>query len=103
MSTEREAYVEEDPKQFATFGPFRLFPSARLLESEGTRVELGGRALEILLVLVAHAGEVPNRRGHRVRRRSLAHRRRAKPADRHVVSRANLVRHGGGRGRPRTF
>jgi predicted ATPase/DNA-binding winged helix-turn-helix (wHTH) protein len=58
MSTERDAGVDEDPRQFASFGPFRLFPSARLLEQDGMRVELGGRALEILLVLVEHAGVV---------------------------------------------
>jgi predicted ATPase/DNA-binding winged helix-turn-helix (wHTH) protein len=44
------------------FGPFRFFPAERRLEREGQPVRLGGRALDLLLVLVEHAGEVvPNR------------------------------------------
>ncbi len=44
------------------FGPFRLFPFERRLEKEGTLVPLGARALDLLIVLVEHAGEVvPNR------------------------------------------
>ena len=42
----------------ASFGPFRLFPAERLLERNGVPVEVGGRALDILLTLVRHAGEV---------------------------------------------
>lgn len=44
------------------FGPFRLFRSERRLEKEGSPVRLGGRALDLLIVLVERAGEVvPNR------------------------------------------
>jgi predicted ATPase/DNA-binding winged helix-turn-helix (wHTH) protein len=42
----------------ASFGPFRLLPAARALEKAGVRLELGDRALDILLVLVERAGEV---------------------------------------------
>ena len=42
----------------ASFGRFRLFPPERLLERDGMPVELGGRALDILIKLVRHAGEV---------------------------------------------
>ena len=40
------------------FGPFRLLPAERRLEREGSPVHLGGRALDLLIALVAHAGEV---------------------------------------------
>ena len=44
------------------FGPFRLFPAERRLERDGSPVRLGGRALDLLIALVDHAGEiVPNR------------------------------------------
>ncbi len=45
-----------------TFGPFRLFPTARLLEKNGRPLALGNRALDLLTVLVEHAGEVVNQR-----------------------------------------
>lgn len=41
-----------------SFGPFRLFPSERLLECDGTPVQIGGRALDILVLLAERAGEV---------------------------------------------
>jgi predicted ATPase/DNA-binding winged helix-turn-helix (wHTH) protein len=40
------------------FGPFRLDPGARRLEREGEPVQIGARALDILLVLVGAAGKV---------------------------------------------
>jgi predicted ATPase/DNA-binding winged helix-turn-helix (wHTH) protein len=44
------------------FGPFRLFPAERRLEKAGRPVRLGGRALDLLIVLVERTGEiVPNR------------------------------------------
>ena len=44
------------------FGPFRLFPVERRLERDGSTVRLRGRALDLLIVLIDHAGEiVPNR------------------------------------------
>lgn len=42
----------------ASFGPFRLSVSERLLARGGEPVAIGGRALDILIVLVEHAGEV---------------------------------------------
>lgn len=41
-----------------SFGPFRLFPKSRLLEKDGTRVHIGGRALDILILLAERPGEV---------------------------------------------
>lgn len=40
------------------FGRFRLVPARRLLLDAGAPVALGGRALDLLLVLAEHAGEV---------------------------------------------
>jgi predicted ATPase/DNA-binding winged helix-turn-helix (wHTH) protein len=40
------------------FGPFELSAAERLLRCDGNPVQLGGRALDILIVLVARAGEV---------------------------------------------
>jgi DNA-binding winged helix-turn-helix (wHTH) protein len=42
------------------FGPFQLFPTARVLEKDGCPVALGSRALDILIVLAERAGEVVN-------------------------------------------
>jgi DNA-binding winged helix-turn-helix (wHTH) protein len=44
------------------FGPFRLFPRARVLHKSGVPVALGSRALDILIALVERAGEVVNQR-----------------------------------------
>ncbi|HYF88034.1 ATP-binding protein [Azospirillum sp.] len=43
---------------FSEFGPFRLFPTERRLTKQGETVPLGGRALDILLLLVRNAGKV---------------------------------------------
>jgi len=40
------------------FGPFRLLPSRQLLMREGLSVPIGGRALDILTLLVRRPGEV---------------------------------------------
>ena len=45
-----------------TFGPFKLFPGHRLLERSGRPVKLGGRAFDILALLVRHASEVVTHR-----------------------------------------
>ena len=45
-------------KDVLSFGPFRLAPSERLLTREGTPVELGARALDILIALVFRPNEV---------------------------------------------
>ena len=58
MSTGRRKSVEEDSGEVATFGPFRLVPAARLLERDGKPVEIGARALDILIQLVKQAGRV---------------------------------------------
>ncbi|GGF37480.1 transcriptional regulator [Aliidongia dinghuensis] len=44
------------------FGPFRLFAAERRLEKDGKPVRLGGRALDLLIVLVEHAGEIVSNR-----------------------------------------
>jgi hypothetical protein len=44
------------------FGPFRLIESERRLLKDGQPVAAGGRSLDLLLALVARAGEVVNRR-----------------------------------------
>jgi predicted ATPase/DNA-binding winged helix-turn-helix (wHTH) protein len=41
-----------------SFGPFRLFAAERLLKNADEPVQLGGRALDILIRLVERAGEV---------------------------------------------
>src|SRR5689334_4736927 len=41
-----------------TFGPFTLRENERLLTRDGAPVELGGRAMDVLIVLVARANEV---------------------------------------------
>jgi predicted ATPase/DNA-binding winged helix-turn-helix (wHTH) protein len=45
-----------------SFGSFRLYPGARLIENEGSRVALGSRALDILIALANRAGEVVTHR-----------------------------------------
>jgi len=45
-----------------SFGPFRLFPRARVLHKSGVPVALGSRALDILIALVERAGEVVHQR-----------------------------------------
>jgi len=45
-----------------SFGPFRLYPTARMLERDGQPLALGSRALDILIVLVEQPGEVVNHR-----------------------------------------
>jgi predicted ATPase/DNA-binding winged helix-turn-helix (wHTH) protein len=46
----------------ASFGPFRLVMAERLLEKAGEPLELGNRALDILITLVERAGEVVTRK-----------------------------------------
>jgi predicted ATPase/DNA-binding winged helix-turn-helix (wHTH) protein len=49
-------------QKVVSFGPFRLFSSERVLKKADETVKLGSRALDILLVLVEHAGEVVGQR-----------------------------------------
>jgi predicted ATPase/DNA-binding winged helix-turn-helix (wHTH) protein len=51
-----------DEKGAVSFGPFRLLPTKRSLEKDGIPVHLGGRALDILIFLVEHAGEVVSKK-----------------------------------------
>ncbi|TFV38125.1 tetratricopeptide repeat protein [Bradyrhizobium frederickii] len=45
-----------------SFGPFRLFPKSRLLERDGEPLHIGGRALDILILLAGRPGEVVDKR-----------------------------------------
>ena len=45
-----------------SFGPFRLYPTARAFEKNGVPLALGNRALDILMVLVERPGEVVSHR-----------------------------------------
>src|SRR5712675_574477 len=45
-------------QEIISFGPFRLYPSERVLKKGDQPVKLGSRAFDILLVLVQHAGKV---------------------------------------------
>ena len=58
MSSGRDRRIEEDPGEVAAFGPFRLLPMARRLERDGAPMEIGGRALDVLVELVRQAGRV---------------------------------------------
>jgi predicted ATPase/DNA-binding winged helix-turn-helix (wHTH) protein len=46
----------------ASFGPFRLRATERLLERDGVALKLGSRAFEILIMLAEHAPEVVSKR-----------------------------------------
>ena len=50
------------PGESISFGPFRLFPTARAFEKNGVPLALGNRALDMLIVLVRRAGEVVSHR-----------------------------------------
>src|SRR5882762_7706558 len=56
--------TDKDPqtKNVVLFGPFRLLAAERLLERGGVPLQLGSRALDILIVLVEHAGEVVSKK-----------------------------------------
>ena len=48
-------------EQAVSFGPFRLHVARRTLERSGVALNVGGRALEILIALIERAGEVVSR------------------------------------------
>ena len=48
--------------KIASFGPFRLHATERLLEQNGTPLKIGSRALDILITLLEHAPEVVSKR-----------------------------------------
>jgi predicted ATPase/DNA-binding winged helix-turn-helix (wHTH) protein len=52
------AKLEQRPARSFAFGPFRLVPERQLLTRADTPVAIGGRALDILTLLVERAGEV---------------------------------------------
>ena len=45
-----------------SFGPFRLSPTKRQIERDGVPLAPGDRALDILIALVEHPGEVVSQR-----------------------------------------
>ena len=51
--------VSDEPT--IAFGPFRLLPAQRLLQEGKKPVRLGSCALDLLIVLVDHPGEVVGR------------------------------------------
>jgi predicted ATPase/DNA-binding winged helix-turn-helix (wHTH) protein len=51
-----------ETRDVISFGPFRLFTAQRLLERAGAPLQLGSRALDILIILVEHAGEVVSKK-----------------------------------------
>ena len=57
MSSEGVTRIERAPSEVVDFGPFRLSPAARLLERDGAPLELGARALDVLIALVEQAGQ----------------------------------------------
>jgi predicted ATPase/DNA-binding winged helix-turn-helix (wHTH) protein len=48
--------------KIASFGPFRLHTTERLLEKDGTPLKIGSRALDILITLLDHAPELVSKR-----------------------------------------
>lgn len=54
--------LHDSTAESVSFGPFCLFPRARVLRKSGIPVALGSRALDILIALVERAGEVVNHR-----------------------------------------
>lgn len=53
-----KALVEGEKEHFYDFGPFRVDPKKRLLLRDGTPQPLTPKALDILLVLLRHGGQV---------------------------------------------
>ena len=55
-------HAQSSPARVATFGPFCVHTAERLLEREGRRLKIGGRAFDILLTLVERSPEVVAKR-----------------------------------------
>jgi predicted ATPase/DNA-binding winged helix-turn-helix (wHTH) protein len=49
-------------KEILSFGPFRLFATERLLEKDGVALNVGSRALDLLIALIERAPEVVSKR-----------------------------------------
>jgi DNA-binding winged helix-turn-helix (wHTH) protein len=61
----QDAAIAASPSQtleVLSFGPFELVARERLLTKEGAPLELGARALDILIALLSHPNEVINKR-----------------------------------------
>ena len=50
------------PGTIALFGPFRLYATERVLQKNGTRLKIGSRALDILIMLLERRPEVVGKR-----------------------------------------
>ena len=63
-SPEAQAAMPKDPERdrVIIFGPFRLFVREQRLEESDRPVRLGSRALDILIALLAHPGELVSKR-----------------------------------------
>jgi DNA-binding winged helix-turn-helix (wHTH) protein len=61
---EEKVLDEQRPrrKDIISFGPFRLVPTERLLEKDGVPLNLGSRALDLLIALVERATEVVSKK-----------------------------------------
>jgi DNA-binding winged helix-turn-helix (wHTH) protein len=55
-----------------SFGPFRLSPTKRAIERDGVPLALGDRALDLLITLVEHPGEIVSHRALSWEQRSAA-------------------------------
>jgi predicted ATPase/DNA-binding winged helix-turn-helix (wHTH) protein len=64
LATKEDAMVASaaQAKDVMSFGPFRLVPSERILTKEGAPVELGARALDILIALVSRPNEIVSKK-----------------------------------------
>ncbi|WP_395335792.1 winged helix-turn-helix domain-containing protein [Novosphingobium sp. BL-8H] len=56
------ADIEISPRVGMSFGPFSLFPGERLLTRDDVPVEIGGRSLDLLIVLTEQPGRVLSKR-----------------------------------------
>lgn len=61
MQTQSDQGMSQGEREFS-FGAFRFMPARQQLLHQDTPLRLGGRALDILKVLVEHAGEVVGKR-----------------------------------------
>lgn len=51
------SFVKPDSEPSVGFGPFVFYRQQRLVTRDGQPLALGGRALDVLQVLVEHAGQ----------------------------------------------
>src|ERR1700758_5065570 len=57
-----KTHAQSSPARLAAFGPFCLHTAERVLERDGRRLKIGGRAFDILLTLVERSPEVVAKR-----------------------------------------